>query len=98
VCTLRNRFSRHEGWKADGGAGVGLSWRTVAGHPVSCHEDEEKGKFPSGRHFGKNQSVEPMQILLKDGIQGFVSVYASTSTVSNSKKEFPCNVFCTWNF
>jgi hypothetical protein len=75
VCTLRNRFSRHEWWEADGGAGVGLSWRTVAGYPVSCHEDEEKGKFPSGRHFGKNQSAEHMQILLKDGIQGFVSVY-----------------------
>jgi hypothetical protein len=53
VCTLRNRFSRHECWEADGGAGVGLSWRTVAGYPVSCHEDEEKGKFPSGRHFSQ---------------------------------------------
>jgi hypothetical protein len=65
MCTLRNGFSRHKWWKADGGAGVGLSWRTVAGNPVSCHEDEEKGKFPSGRHFGKNQSAEPMQVFLK---------------------------------
>jgi hypothetical protein len=65
VCTLRNRFPRHKWWEADGGAGVGLSWRTVTGYPVSCHEEKKKGKFPSGRHFGKNQSAQPMQVLLK---------------------------------
>ncbi len=64
VCTLRNRFSRNKWWEADGGAGVGLSWRTVAGYPVSCHEEDEEGKFPSGRH-SKHQSAEPMQVILK---------------------------------
>jgi hypothetical protein len=96
VCTLRNRFSRHKWWKADGGAGVGLSWRTVTGYPASCHEDEEKGKFPSGRHFyyasfskntGSERSFSFFSVL---SLQRILIRH-----VAASNEEEPCTVLCT---